>query len=304
MKRVRPDYYDRFACIKGDCRHSCCIGWEIDIDEESIERFRAVPGVMGDRLRSAIFEGDEGAYFKMGADGRCPFLNGEGLCDLILGLGEECLCQICDDHPRFRNFFSDLEEAGLGLCCEAAGRLILSNHEPTKLLEEGAEALNEDETELLVFRNELISILQDRSKPVEMRAADMLEWAELELEINLRQWAEFLIRLEHLEEAWPQRLLALAAVQEIPQLPVAEESELAFEQLMVYLLYRHLPAALDDDDLAGHICYCALMWSIVRALVSLEGFSMDAMVEICREYSAEIEYSDENIEAILEELNR
>ena len=303
MKQVKPDYFDRFACIKGDCRHSCCIGWEIDIDEASYARFQRVRGELGNKLKSVIKDGDDGPCFAMTADGRCPFLNGDGLCDLIIELGEDCLCQICDDHPRFRSFFSDREEIGLGLCCEAAARLILANPDRVCLLEEGCEELEDEEKELLVLRAELIKIMQDRSAPAEKRVQRMLDYAELEFAPDVLRWAGFLLTLEHLEEAWTQRVERLAAAEEIPQPETTEESENAFEQLMVYLLCRHLPMALEDDDLAGHILYCVLIWHVVRAMIAQAGFSMDEMVEICREYSAEIEYSDENIAAILDEMN-
>ena len=26
-----PDYFSEFSCIAGDCKDSCCLGWEIDI---------------------------------------------------------------------------------------------------------------------------------------------------------------------------------------------------------------------------------------------------------------------------------
>ena len=35
MKRYAPAYYPRFACLADRCRHSCCIGWEIEVDEEN-----------------------------------------------------------------------------------------------------------------------------------------------------------------------------------------------------------------------------------------------------------------------------
>ena len=28
-----PDYYKEFQCIADQCEHSCCIGWEIDVDD-------------------------------------------------------------------------------------------------------------------------------------------------------------------------------------------------------------------------------------------------------------------------------
>ena len=30
---VYPDYYPEFRCSASACKHNCCIGWEIDIDE-------------------------------------------------------------------------------------------------------------------------------------------------------------------------------------------------------------------------------------------------------------------------------
>ena len=30
-----PDYYEKFKCVGGDCKDTCCAGWEIDIDEET-----------------------------------------------------------------------------------------------------------------------------------------------------------------------------------------------------------------------------------------------------------------------------
>lgn len=44
MKLRKPDYYDRFRCIAGACKDSCCIGWEIDIDEKKQENRDPVCG--------------------------------------------------------------------------------------------------------------------------------------------------------------------------------------------------------------------------------------------------------------------
>lgn len=55
---IRPWFYDKFVCIADRCTDNCCRGWEIDIDEPAMERFRGVPGEFGERLRSAIREQD------------------------------------------------------------------------------------------------------------------------------------------------------------------------------------------------------------------------------------------------------
>ena len=53
---VMPDYSEGFRCIAGKCRHSCCIGWEIDIDEKTYEKYRTVSGPIGEKLRTCICE--------------------------------------------------------------------------------------------------------------------------------------------------------------------------------------------------------------------------------------------------------
>ena len=122
----KPDYFDRFRCIAGACSDSCCIGWEIDVDEERRVCYRNVDGELGERLKNCI-DWEEGHFILQGKEERCPFLNKENLCDLIIGLGEESLCDICREHPRYYEWYDDLTEAGVGLCCEAAAKLILES---------------------------------------------------------------------------------------------------------------------------------------------------------------------------------
>lgn len=306
MKIVVPDYYKDFACIKGECRHSCCVGWEIDIDPDSLKRFYGVEGKLGERLRQNICEKDGEAFFRLTQDERCPFLNGEGLCDLILGLGEDCLCQICDDHPRFRNFFSDREEIGLGLCCEAAGRLILGRKAPVKLVlleDDGTEEkADPDEQELLILRDELISMSQDRSLGMEARLLRMMDFLQIELKPFAKEdWIDFLLGLERLDESWAECLQAFKRAEHTHD---PRHWETTFEQLLVYLIFRHLTVSNADDDLGGYIAYAAFVWELVRGICAAqEVLDFEGIVEICRLYSSELEYSDENIAAIIEHIH-
>ncbi len=306
MKLFAPDYYADFACLKGACSHSCCVGWEIDIDAQSLARYQRLSGDLGVRLRNSIELGDA-PHFRLAAGERCPFLTESCLCELILRLGSDSLCQICADHPRYRSFLSDRVELGLGMCCEAACRLILSHAEPVRLQAIGvdkqpAEPLSEDEEELLALRSELIAIMQERSQPVASRVEHMLAAAELPFSYEAPRWAAFLEGLERLDDDWTDRLHRLRSQPEQP-LPDAPWLELALEQLMVYLLLRHLPAALEDGDLAGHVLLCAVLWHTIRAMLAREeACSLDALAELCRLCSSELEYSDENICAILDAL--
>ncbi len=310
MKRIAPDYYRDFACLMGECRHTCCAGWEIDIDDETLEYYRSIPGEAGKRLMANIEEDGEGAHFRMAADERCPFLNREGLCDLIIELGEESLCQICDDHPRFRNFFSDRTEIGLGLCCEAAGKLLLSRTEKVKFVQCGEEdgeeeMLSEDEAFLLELRDELIAIAQDRTISFDARCEQLLDAAESGLaDIEPRQWADFFLGLERLDPAWTELLNGLKNAGD-SELLQNGELEKSFEQLLVYLLWRHLPGALEDGDIAGRTAFAVLLCRILAAMLAVqETRSIDNLVELVRLCSSEIEYSDENIDAVLGEIER
>ena len=313
MKTIVPNYYPKFSCIAEACHHSCCVGWEIDIDPESLARFRSVPGAIGARLKESICENADGACFRLDETERCPFLNGDGLGDLILDLGSDCLCQICADHPRFRNFFSDREEIGLGLCCEAAARLILEQAEPVRMIvleDVGVDgALSGDEAFILRLRTEIIVALQNRSLRFEERVDDMLRALHIPpLHFHMPDWAAFLLDLERLDDGWTDRLQALSSAPSLP-LPCVPEMETAFEQLAVYLLTRHLPGALEDGDIAGRIACAVLILHLINALCAAEiqkkgTFRMEDLVEIARMYSSEIEYSDENLYAILDELHR
>ena len=54
MLFVVPDFYEDFHCLAGKCAHSCCVGWEIDIDEDSFAYYSGIEGELGIELREKI----------------------------------------------------------------------------------------------------------------------------------------------------------------------------------------------------------------------------------------------------------
>ncbi len=299
MKTIVPAYYPTFRCIADRCRHSCCIGWEIDIDDDTAAKYRTVGGELGERLKAAIVCNEDGCSFRLDEQERCPFLNTSGLCDIITELGEDALCQICTDHPRFRNHFSDRTEIGLGLCCEEATRLILTSESDklTVLDDDGDNALLwDDEQALLSARDEVFTIAHDRSQSIHAREQAILRFAERQ-SLDGEQLYSLLSPLERLEDDWSGTLaLLLTAPDEEPP----QELAIAFERLLVYFLYRHLPDALDDDRLAQRIAFAAHSVKALRLLCAASGNTLDALLDLARRYSSEIEYSQENIDALLD----
>lgn len=295
MKHYAPNYYKDFHCIASDCKHSCCVGWEIDIDQDSLSRYKSMTHPYGEVIRNQIQTEDGVASFVLTKDERCPFLKENGLCDMILSLGEDSLCQICRDHPRFRNFFSDREELGIGLCCEEAARLILfqtENTEITLLADDGEEnGLWEDEAEILALRDTLFALLQNRALPLSERVHAMLKTVNAEPIANLPLWQEKLTSLEQLDPAWQTLLDSLL----LPN-KKAKDLDLPLEKLILYLLYRHLPNAEDEAEIRATVRFAALGYAVVKAICEKTDTPIE---EAARLFSSEIEYSEENTAALL-----
>lgn len=132
MKISVPEYYTRFRCIAEKCKDNCCVGWEIDVDEDTLEKYKRLLGDEGDRIRSTLNMG-EPTTFRLSEGERCANLDSCGLCKIISRLGEGYLCQICRDHPRYFNRMGEIYEGGIGLACEEAARLILTSDNMTKM---------------------------------------------------------------------------------------------------------------------------------------------------------------------------
>ena len=135
-----PDFYDSFHCIGGECPDNCCIGWELDIDDDTYEYYRSVKGPFGERLRASMSGAEKSSEngsvsFRLQVDGRCPFLNAENLCDICLELGPDALCRICTDYPRYSFEWGDAIEKSLTLSCPEAGRLLFLNDIPVHFKE-------------------------------------------------------------------------------------------------------------------------------------------------------------------------
>lgn len=314
MKEFAPKIYKDFRCIAAECRHNCCIGWEIDIDEDTLAFYRAQSGGIGARLRENIEVSDGCASFRLDEHERCPFLNRRNLCDIYLTLGENALCQICRDHPRFRNFFSDRTEIGLGLCCEAATRLLLCTETPFSLIQiadDGeANTPTPEEAAFFAFRERVFLSAQDRNLPPEQRLQNILDTVGAHLpQKSPAAWAEFYCTLERLDRSWDT---ALDTLRTLPSdafaAPFMKEAELFFENLLCCFLYRHLAGALDDGNLSVRAAFCVhgvqFLWALYRACAKDHaGFDFDLALNLVRQYSTEIEYSAENLEAVLDALS-
>ena len=305
MKIYAPDYYNEFCCIADKCRHNCCIGWEIDIDSSAYDYYRTVVGDMGERFARDIHIVDGTPCFRLGDDDRCPFLNSNNLCDIITTLGDDKLCDICTDHPRYRNYYSSRTEIGLGLCCEEAARIILTHQSKTQLMcidEDDDIAIDEQEEDtFFAFRQKAFDIVQDRTTNITDRLAKLCRDFDISItERSLTEWADILYSLERLDESWNDRLDMLRKDTTLST-AILSLNPISAEQLLVYYLYRHMPDGMYDSRMSERMAFAIVSTCIIFAIASGENKTdTDNLADIARMYSAEIEYSDENIDNILD----
>ena len=213
MRYIKPDYYDEFACIADRCPDTCCAGWQIMIDEDSLEKYERVKGSFGERLEREI-DWEEGAFCQK--KGRCCFLNEKNLCDIYGNLGEEALCETCTKYPRHVEEFEDLREYSLSLSCPVAAQMMLTRKMPVSFLvteDEKADELEEEfeDFDLLLFtdledaREAILAVLQNRQLRIKHRIALVKELAiALQRCVDEERWCDMQEEIEGLE-VWKGR---------------------------------------------------------------------------------------------------
>ena len=268
-----PTFYPDFRCRAGACGHSCCKGWEIDVDESSAARYRALPGTLGEELRAALICDAEGWHFRLTEQERCPFLQPDGLCRLIRELGEDALCDICALHPRFFQSWGEDELWGVGLSCEAAAALLLERELRFSCPETG---------ETRTFP-ELLERLGIAFPPELLRCR---------VRVNGERKREVLSRFrdtEPIDEHWPQELDTLAAA----PLPPEEESP-KYQRVYEYILYRQIER-MEEVPPRQLAAYARLSTDLIALWDALEPDTAEHL----RRWSEQIEYSTENVDRLL-----
>ena len=306
MKLYAPDYYREFKCIAEKCKHNCCIGWEIDIDKDTYEYYTELEGKIGLEIKSNIVKHGECFCFKLTEDERCPFLDEKNLCKIISELGEDGLCNICYDHPRFRNFFETREEIGLGLCCEEACRIIVTKKEAFKIVqadfEEGynevCECDTEKECEFFKLRDNIFELLYNENASYEEAVLKILKACKIKEIKNFKsECAEIYKGLERLDKAWDKKLEMLNMAEK----EYTYDFEMCFKNLFAYFVFRHTAESLCDNRLKERICFCVMsVYVIKKIFISGSERNIKALLEIARMYSAEVEYSEENTQKLIE----
>lgn len=299
MKTYAPKYYKDFKCIASKCKHNCCIGWEIDIDDDTLNFYRSVSGELGKKLKHSINQTVDGASFVLDKNERCPFLDKQNLCEIYKTLGQDSLCLICSEHPRFYNEYSDRNEAGIGLCCEQAAKLITESKEPFELLEtesdEFEEIFDKEESELLIKRSQLFEQVQNGD--LKAFCNNILKQPSY-IGKTQNETAEFLLTLERLDKERDVRLEAMKNSKEFG-FYANNGSQHIYKNLLAYFIYRHfISLSLLYGEKAA-LFFCVFSVCVISCM---SAFAPSEIAENARIYSCEIEYSDQNIQKIIDDV--
>lgn len=297
MISLYPTFYHTFQCKADQCHHTCCQKWTIDVDEETAKLYQTLPTPLGEDLRKFMTVDDEGYYF-MFSDKQptCPLLREDGLCRVVLELGEDSLCDTCHMHPRFYKYIEDLELCGVGLSCEESVEKLLATEGDQLLF-----TIEDDDDEFTA---------EDR--PVLENIFDLLALGinpaicQFTLNHSIHYCQELVTvykKTEPIDEEWTKQLAHLEAMlssttaSTTMDLLKADTIDVsALNKVYQYILYRQIDM-LAEFSLESLVRY-AFDATVFIALLTHQFGNLPEQI---RRWSEQIEYDEDNVAFLFNE---
>ena len=297
MISLYPTFYHIFQCKANQCHHTCCQKWTIDVDEETAKLYQTLPTPLGEDLRKFMTVDDEGYYF-MFSDKQptCPLLREDGLCRVVLELGEDSLCDTCHMHPRFYKYIEDLELCGVGLSCEESVEKLLAT--------EG------DQLQFTIEDDDCEFTAEDR--PVLENIFDLLALGinpaicQFTLNHSIHYCQELVTvykKTEPIDEEWTKQLAHLEAMlsstmaSTTMDLLKADTIDVsALNKVYQYILYRQI------DMLAEYSLESLVRYAFdATVFIALLTHQFGNLPEQIRRWSEQIEYDEDNVAFLFNE---
>ena len=325
MKITVPDYYLKFKCIADRCTDSCCIGWEIDIDDESRAKYAALDSEIGAEIREKTQHG----VFPLQKNGRCAFLDERGLCRIISAHGDGYLCDICREHPRYYGVGAEGLDGGLGLACPEAARIILSVDERPKFVTTDATPRYDSEDDYADVSRELRELVYetvysrdvmvaralfpalaehadevvfDATAGLDTEAKSIATIADTNItEEYLDELIDLFSEREALNEEWSERLTLSRSIKPSALTQMIEERASEYRALLFYFTHRYLRECVEDMSAMGRVMLARYAADVIF-LLSGTYESSEGLVKSAVLFSKNIEYSTENIDMLTDAL--
>lgn len=297
MISLYPTFYHTFQCKANQCHHTCCQKWTIDVDEETAKLYQTLPTPLGEDLRKFMTVDDEGYYFMLSdKQPTCPLLREDGLCRVVLELGEDSLCDTCHMHPRFYKYIEDLELCGVGLSCEESVEKLLAT--------EG------DQLQFTIEDDDCEFTAEDR--PVLENIFDLLALGinpaicQFTLNHSIHYCQELVTiykKTEPIDEEWTKQLAHLEAILSSTEasttmdLLKADTIDVsALNKVYQYILYRQI------DMLAEYSLESLVRYAFdATVFIALLTHQFGNLPEQIRRWSEQIEYDEDNVAFLFNE---
>lgn len=262
MKIVKPTFYKNFKCIAGDCPDSCCQGWEVDADSDSLEYYKTLDNSLEIKKRiDSVLSKDEfdNTIFTLAPKKRCPFLNDENLCDMHIAIGGEHTPYTCRTFPRFIYDFGATREIGISFSCPVASDMMYNTESFDFETEVNSDlpTLNDIDAEkyflLYKGRAEAYKIAKDKNKSIRERLNDLLNLGVL-LQEKLFPYNEGGDDIAFFDVFKNPELINPEWKEKVENFSLKQVSDTqSNENILMYFLYKYLMQAVYDDDALSKI---------------------------------------------------
>lgn len=262
MKIVKPTFYKNFKCIAGDCPDSCCQGWEVDADSDSLEYYKTLDNSLEIKKRiDSVLSKDEfdNTIFTLAPKKRCPFLNDENLCDMHIAIGGEHTPYTCRTFPRFIYDFGATREIGISFSCPVASDMMYNTESFDFETEVNSDlpTLNDIDAEkyflLYKGRAEAYKISKDKNKSIRERLNDLLDLGVL-LQEKLFPYDEGGDDIAFFDVFKNPELINPEWKEKVENFSLKQVSDTqSNENILMYFLYKYLMQAVYDDDALSKI---------------------------------------------------
>ena len=161
----KTSYYDDFKCIGSECPNSCCVGWEIDLDINTFQKYR---DLHDSNINKCISVNQKPTYDKFAKiknvkDQRCSFLDKNNLCSIQKKYSEKLLSPTCSNFPRRKVDFGSKQLSSCLLSCPEISRIFFADNEQFKIIDDEKKLVD---TNLKIipdeFRNNLYAVSGER----------------------------------------------------------------------------------------------------------------------------------------------
>ncbi len=328
MLYTKPYFFDNFKCKADKCTDTCCAGWEVDVDADSYEKYMSVECSLTDKLTNNIVCEEGQHCFRLTPDERCVFLDCDGLCEIYSQLGEDYLCDICREHPRFYDFFDGITESGLGLCCEKVCEMMFLSDNPVMFesySDEYDDEVNEDDIFYFQIRQQCFDIICNRKERLSSRISALLKYiAKVQNEIYpdiyydlseinrnklFSSVIELFVKTEPINNEWTEYINCIAGNKD-EICSVSEKipaDDIRYEQILTYLLYRHFMQSRYEGNITDYVCFCVASLIFIyicdcKSYMESGSITIADRINNVKLWSKQIEYSTDNISIITEKI--